>query len=484
MSLKTAAQLEKEWNADPRWQGVVRGYAAADVLRLAGTVQVEHTLARLGAEKLWRHLHEQPYVNALGALTGNQAMQQVRAGLKAIYLSGWQVAGDANLAGEMYPDQSLYPADSVPAVVRRINNTLLRADQICHAEGDDSIDWLQPIVADALDQGQQVIVECAQGAMLDIDYGTYPDQRRPYFTLRDARTTLSLATKASGLEGAIYAGLERLTIDFLGRDWRRDDGAMLRIERCLIDANWGSSTDVVYQFCRQSAHAGIVMPSHGRFVGASSQPFSEYKRRPGDRIGLNWRIPSVHDDPDRTKRLRELEMRVREQGFQALGVSALVDGIPAGDRRYYPLYAKAVELGIPARIYSSMNYATDRPYDLGHPRHLDQVAIDFPELTIIGGLGGWPWVNEMVALVRRHPKLHVDTSAHRAKYLGQRGSGWEMLIQFGNTLIQDKVMVGLSAGLVGQPHDTLIKEYLDLPLKDSVKEKWLYGNAARVFQIG
>jgi predicted TIM-barrel fold metal-dependent hydrolase len=130
-----------------------------------------------------------------------------------------------------------------------------------------------------------------------------------------------------------------------------------------------------------------------------------------------------------------------------------------------------------------MNYATDRPYDLGHPRHLDQVAIDFPELTIIGGLGGWPWVNEMVALVRRHPKLHLDTSAHRAKYLGQRGSGWEMLMQFGNTLIQDKVLVGLSAGLVGQPHETLIREYLDLPLKDAVKEKWLYKNAARVFGL-
>jgi predicted TIM-barrel fold metal-dependent hydrolase len=179
--------------------------------------------------------------------------------------------------------------------------------------------------------------------------------------------------------------------------------------------------------------------------------------------------------------VRELEQRVREQGFQALGVSALVDGIPASDRRFYPLYAKAAELGIPVRIYSSMNYATDRPYDLGHPRHLDQVAIDFPELTIIGGLGGWPWVNEMVALVRRHPKLHLDTSAHRAKYLGQRGSGWEMLMQFGNTLIQDKVLVGLSAGLVGQPHETLIQEYLDLPLKDAVKEKWLYKNAARVF---
>jgi predicted TIM-barrel fold metal-dependent hydrolase len=181
--------------------------------------------------------------------------------------------------------------------------------------------------------------------------------------------------------------------------------------------------------------------------------------------------------------VRELEHRVREQKFAALGISALVDGIPASDRRYYPLYAKAVELDIPVRIYSSMNYATDRPYDLGHPRHLDQVAIDFPELTLIGGLGGWPWVNEMVALVRRHPKLHLDTSAHRAKYLGQRGSGWEMLMQFGNTLIQDKVLVGLSTGLVGQSHETLIEEYMALPLKDTVKEKWLYKNAARVFGV-
>ena len=181
--------------------------------------------------------------------------------------------------------------------------------------------------------------------------------------------------------------------------------------------------------------------------------------------------------------VRELEHRVREQGFHALGVSALVDAIPASDRRYYPLYTKAAELEVPVRIYSSMNYATDRPYDLGHPRHLDQVAMDFPELTIIGGLGGWPWVNEMVALVRRHPNLHMDTSAHRAKYLGQRGSGWEMLMQFGNTLIQDKVLVGMSAGLVGQPYETLIQEYLELPLKDTVKEKWLYKNAARVFRF-
>ena len=148
-SLPTAEDLRRSWRESPRWRGVQRGYDAADVVRLRGTIPVEHSIARLTAEKLWRYLNEKPFVNALGALTGNQAMQQVKAGLDAIYLSGWQVAGDANLSGEMYPDQSLYPADSVPAVVRRINNTLRRADEIHHAEGNDSIDWLKPIVADA-----------------------------------------------------------------------------------------------------------------------------------------------------------------------------------------------------------------------------------------------------------------------------------------------------------------------------------------------
>ncbi|HEX4618188.1 MAG TPA: isocitrate lyase [Steroidobacteraceae bacterium] len=148
-TLPTAEELRRAWRDNPRWRGVRRGYDAADVVRLRGTIPVEHSIARLTAEKLWRSLNDKPLVNALGALTGNQAMQQVKAGLDAIYLSGWQVAGDANLAGEMYPDQSLYPADSVPAVVRRINNSLRRADEIHHAEGDDSIDWLKPIVADA-----------------------------------------------------------------------------------------------------------------------------------------------------------------------------------------------------------------------------------------------------------------------------------------------------------------------------------------------
>ncbi|HMN41170.1 MAG TPA: phage terminase large subunit family protein [Phycisphaerales bacterium] len=126
-----------------------------------------------------------------------------------------------------------------------------------------------------------------------IDYGTEPDQKAAYFTLRDVRRTLGIAAPRAGVEGAIYAGLERLVASHLAREWRRDDGAMVRIDRCLIDANWGSSTDVVYQFCRQSPHAGVLMPSHGRYVGASSIPFSDYKRKRGDRVGLNWRIPVV-----------------------------------------------------------------------------------------------------------------------------------------------------------------------------------------------
>jgi isocitrate lyase len=145
----TAADLTRAWAGDPRWQGVHRSFTAQDVVRLRGSVQERHTLAERGAQRLWELLHDEEYVHALGALTGGQAVQMVRAGLKAIYLSGWQVAADANLAGQTYPDQSLYPANSVPAAVRRINNALLRADQIDTAAGVSDREWLVPIVADA-----------------------------------------------------------------------------------------------------------------------------------------------------------------------------------------------------------------------------------------------------------------------------------------------------------------------------------------------
>jgi isocitrate lyase len=141
--------INQQWNIDSRWEGITRPYTAEDVAQLSGSIQIEHTLARLGAERLWWLLHNESFVPALGALTGNQAIQQVQAGLKAIYLSGWQVAADANNAGQMYPDQSLYPADSVPNVVRRINQALLRADQIRHLDGNDAVYWMAPIVADA-----------------------------------------------------------------------------------------------------------------------------------------------------------------------------------------------------------------------------------------------------------------------------------------------------------------------------------------------
>jgi isocitrate lyase len=148
-AVRDPKQIERDWENNPRWDGITRDYTADDVLRLRGSIDVEHTFAKMGAERLWELLQDDPYVNALGALTGNQAIQQVRAGLKAIYLSGWQVAADANLAGHMYPDQSLYPSNSVPQVVKRINQALQRADQIDHSEGKSDTYWFAPIVADA-----------------------------------------------------------------------------------------------------------------------------------------------------------------------------------------------------------------------------------------------------------------------------------------------------------------------------------------------
>ena len=191
---------------------------------------------------------------------------------------------------------------------------------------------------------------------------------------------------------------------------------------------------------------------------------------------------AVLDPRDGMRAVRELERLVREDGAMGIRVSPLYTCIPADDRRYYPLYAKCVELDVPVRIYTSMNYANDRPYDLGHPRHIDNVAIDFPELRIIAGLSGWPWITDMVGLLRRHPNLYCDTAAHRPKYFATPGSGWEQFLQFGNTLSQDKIMVGLSRGLMKMSYEDLISEYESLPLKEKVIEKWLYHNAARFFR--
>lgn len=218
-------------------------------------------------------------------------------------------------------------------------------------------------------------------------------------------------------------------------------------------------------------------------VGTAQQPSNDYTASVVEQFPRKF-IGFARISPlDGMAGVRELERLVRERGLRGLAMAPFRERIYANDRRYYPLYAKCVELGIPVRLHTSMPYATDRPYDLGHPKYLDDVASDFPELTIIAGLGGWPWVNELVALARRYPNLYLDTAAHRPRHFATPGSGWEPLLQFGNTLLQDKVMVGLSWLTLSQPLETLTGEYLALPLKDSVKEKWLYGNAARVLAV-
>ena len=186
---------------------------------------------------------------------------------------------------------------------------------------------------------------------------------------------------------------------------------------------------------------------------------------------------------DGMRGVRALQDIVHNHGIHGFRTSSLYTMLPASDRRYYPLYAKCVELDIPVRIYTAMSYANDRPYDLGHPRHLDQICMDFPELRVVGGLGGWPWVNDMIGLLRRHPNLYCDTASHRPRHFATPGSGWDMFLQFGNTLLQDKIMIGLSRQTFGGSYEDLIAEYEGLPLRESVKDKWFYLNAARFFRI-
>ena len=202
-------------------------------------------------------------------------------------------------------------------------------------------------------------------------------------------------------------------------------------------------------------------------------------KHPGRFIGLATISP--HDG---MRGVHELLRLVHECGFGALRVSSLYNMVPASDRRYYPLYAKCVELDIPVRIYTNMNFANDRPVRSRAP------AASRPDRHGLSGIahrrrtGGWPWINEMVALLRRHPNLYADTASHRPRYFGQSGSGWEQFLQFGNSLLQDKIMVGLSWEAFGLPMEKVVEEYAALPLKDLVVEKWLYSNARTFFRLG
>jgi len=224
-----------------------------------------------------------------------------------------------------------------------------------------------------------------------------------------------------------------------------------------------------------------------------------------DEAGIEWGLTDIPEDdetavylsqlPERlygmnvfnpfegTKAVKNLEHAIREKGFKAVYASPYRWGIKANDPRFYPCYAKAIELDVPVFIYTAMNYRTDYPMDVGRPLYLDRVAIDFPELRIVASCGGWPWVPELVGVARRHQNVYIDTSSHRPKYLAMPGSGFEMLMQFGNTLLQDQIVFASGSGDLGLPIGQIVKEMKELPLKDEVKEKWLYKNALQLFRM-
>jgi predicted TIM-barrel fold metal-dependent hydrolase len=187
---------------------------------------------------------------------------------------------------------------------------------------------------------------------------------------------------------------------------------------------------------------------------------------------------------DGMKAVRELERAVRELGMVAFYASPFDWKIRANDPLFYPLYTKAAELNIPVFVYTAMNYNTELPMDIARPLYLDAVAMAFPELKIVADCGGWPWVPELIGLARRHPNVYINTSSHRPKHLATPGSGWEMLMQFGNTLLQDQVVFASGASDLGLPTRQIVEEMKALPLKNAVKEKWLYRNALRLFDMG
>jgi len=187
---------------------------------------------------------------------------------------------------------------------------------------------------------------------------------------------------------------------------------------------------------------------------------------------------------DGMKAVSELERAVRELGMVALYASPFDWKIRASDPLFFPLYSKAAELNIPVFIYTAMNYNTELPMDIARPLYLDAVAMAFPDLKIVADCGGWPWVPELVGLARRHQNVYINTSSHRPKHLATSGSGWEMLMQFGNTLLQDQIVFASGAGDLGLPIGQIVEEMMALPLKEAVKEKWLHRNALRLFGLG
>ena len=344
--------LAQDLAENSRWKGIKRNYKADDVVRLRGSLTIEHTLAKRGADKLWNLLHTEPFVNALGALTGNQAMQQVKAGLKAIYLSGWQVAGDANLAGEMYPDQSLYPANSVPMVVKRINNTFQRADQIQWSEGKNDIDFFAPIVADA-EAGFGGVLNAYELMKSMIDAGAagvhFEDQLasvkkcghmggKVLVPTREAIEKLNaarLAADVSGTNTLVIARTDAEAADLLTSDVDKNDRPFLTGER-TVEGFFKTRPGIEQAISRGLAYADyadLVWCEIGKPDLAFAKKFAEaiHAKFPGKMLSYNC-SPSFNwkknlDDATIAKFQRELgDMGYKFQfitlaGFHALNYS-------------------------------------------------------------------------------------------------------------------------------------------------------------------
>lgn len=266
----------------------------------------------------------------------------------------------------------------------------------------------------------------------------------------------------------------------------------------------GTSLEEIDTKRRELGEAGFLsmLDSVAQMLTVTPEAFM----RELDQAGIEWALV-VADDIDKTaafvqcwpdrfkgmallnpfdgmKAVRELERAVRELHLAAFYASPFDWKIRASDPLFFPLYAKAAELNIPVFVYTAMNYNNELPMDIARPLYLDAVAMAFPELKIVADCGGWPWVPELVGLARRHPGVYIDTSSHRPKHLATPGSGWEMLMQFGNTLLQDQVVFASGAGELGLPIGQIVQEMMALPLKETVKEKWLYKNAQRLFELG
>jgi hypothetical protein len=280
-------------------------------------------------------------------------------------------------------------------------------------------------------------------------------------------------------------------VHIFGEKWAADAGmspeafeeAKKRLEplalRKMITATAMKSAMTEDDFMQMLHEAGVTHACIGTGRHASIEHTAQLAKRHPQKL-----IPWCRINPRAgAAGLRQLEHAVKELGMKGLEVSTFRDELYANDKQYYPLYAKCVDLDLPVRIYCTMNYATDKAMDLGRPIYIDDVARSFPTLTIIAGLGGWPWVPELVGLARRHSNLYIDFAAHRPKYLAKPGSGFEMLLQFGNTLLQDRILFASSWITLGLPLKQVAGEVMDLPLKDSVKKKWMGENAARIFKM-